>query len=298
MIHSEAPVSSATHHNLFESSEVSVVGPSTWKTSRAALVALFLRDLVVLRRDFGAFVYRVVAQPFFLVFIFLYVFPLIGQGVGGGTSQSTFATVLVPGVVGLSIQFQGVTTIALQLAQEFGFTREIEDRVQAPCPIELVALAKIASGAVQAILAAVIVFPVAAVVHAHGVRADLSVHWISTLTLIPLAAVMMSSLGLFLATKFEPRNIGLIWGFVILPVTFLGGTYYRWSTLASVKIGGFAWLQTLTLVNPLIYVNEGLRGALTATPHMHFYVVYPVLVGFTATFMILGLRGFRRRVLS
>ena len=31
--------------------------------------------------------------------------------------------------------FQGVQSIALAMAQEFGFTREIEDRVQAPCPI-------------------------------------------------------------------------------------------------------------------------------------------------------------------
>jgi ABC-2 type transport system permease protein len=41
----------------------------------------------------------------------------------------------VPGVVGISVMFQGVQSIALTMAQEFGFTREIEDRVQAPCPI-------------------------------------------------------------------------------------------------------------------------------------------------------------------
>ncbi len=45
--------------------------------------------------------------------------------------------------------FQGVQSIALAMAQEFGFTREIEDRVQAPCPIWLVAMAKVLSGAVQ-----------------------------------------------------------------------------------------------------------------------------------------------------
>ena len=41
---------------------------------------------------------------------------------------------LVPAVVGLSIMFQGIQAVAMPLAQEFGFTREIEDRVQAPCP--------------------------------------------------------------------------------------------------------------------------------------------------------------------
>ena len=45
--------------------------------------------------------------------------------------------------------FQGVQSVALAMAQEFGFTREIEDRVQAPCPIWLVAIAKVLSGAAQ-----------------------------------------------------------------------------------------------------------------------------------------------------
>ena len=68
----------------------------------------------------------------------------------GAGSESAFATILVPGVVGISVMFQGVQSIALAMAQEFGFTREIEDRGQAPCPIWLVAIAKVLSGATQA----------------------------------------------------------------------------------------------------------------------------------------------------
>ena len=100
------------------------------------------------------------------MFVFLYVFPTIGQASAaerGAARGSAFATVLVPGVVGISIMFQGIQAVALQLATEFGYTREIEDRVQAPCPIWLVAVAKVLSGAVQGLIAAVIVFPIAAV---------------------------------------------------------------------------------------------------------------------------------------
>ena len=103
--------------------------------SWTALGALLLRDLVVLRKHLPEFVLRTIIQPFLLCFVFLYVFPKIGQGVGGGSgrsAESDFATILVPGVVGISIMFQGVQSIALAMAQEFGFTREIEDRVQAP----------------------------------------------------------------------------------------------------------------------------------------------------------------------
>ncbi len=273
---------------------------SQFAASRTALAALMRRDLVVLWKNFGEFIARTLIQPFLLVFVFLYVFPSIGQGIGGGSSgagESAFATVLVPGVVAVTIMFQGIQAVALQLSQEFGYTREIEDRVQAPCPVWLVAVAKVLSGSVQGVLAALVVFPMAAVVHAQGVSAQLDIHWWVTLTIIPISCVAMAGLGLLLGTKFEPRNIGLMFGFVVLPVTFLGGTYYQWTALEPVKIGGFSWLQTVVLINPLIYVAEGMRAALTNIDHMQLYVVYPVLLGFCVLFLYLGIRGFRKRVL-
>jgi ABC-2 type transport system permease protein len=273
---------------------------SVTAASRTALGALLLRDLVVLRKNLREFVLRTLIQPFLLCFVFLYVFPKIGQGIGGQGAghESEFATILVPGVVGISVMFQGVQSIALAMAQEFGFTREIEDRVQAPCPIWLVAIAKVLSGAAQGVLSAIIVLPIAAVVHAPGVYAHLTLHWLLILTFVPLACIAMAGLGLVLGTSFEPRNIGLMFGFIILPITFLGGTYYSWTKLAPVTVGGWHWLQTIVLVNPLIYVNEGMRAALTSVPHMHLYVIYPVVIGFGAVFLTIGLRNFRRRVLS
>ncbi len=272
------------------------VAAASW----TALGALLLRDVVVLRKHLREFVLRTVIQPFLLCFVFLFVFPKIGQGIGGRGSaeESAFATVLVPGVVGISIMFQGVQSIALAMAQEFGFTREIEDRVQAPCPIWLVAIAKVLSGAAQGVLSAVIVLPLAAVVHAAGVHAHLTLHWWLIISLVPLACIAMAGLGLVLGTSFEPRNIGLMFGFIILPITFLGGTYYTWTRLAPVTIGGWHWLQTVVLINPLIYVNEGMRAAFTTAPHMHLYVIYPVLLAFSVAFLAIGLRNFRRRVLS
>ncbi|MHB8467950.1 MAG: ABC transporter permease, partial [Acidimicrobiales bacterium] len=129
--------------------------PAT-QSARQALIGLIQRDLTVLRKNLGEFAIRTLVQPFLLVFVFLYVFPSIGQGVGSGggrAGESAFATVLVPGVVGISIMFQGIQAVAMTLSQEFGFTREIEDRVQAPCPVWLVAVAKVLSGAAQGVLA-------------------------------------------------------------------------------------------------------------------------------------------------
>jgi ABC-2 type transport system permease protein len=275
---------------------------SALAASRVALGALMLRDLVVLRKHFAEFAIRTLVQPFLLCFVFLFVFPKIGQAVGGSQggplAESAFATVLVAGVVGISIMFQGVQSVALQMSQEFGFTREIEDRVQAPCPIWLVAGSKVLSGTIQGVISAIIVLPIASVVHAAGVEAQINLHWLIILTIVPISCVAMASLGLVLGTSFEPRNIGLMFGFVVLPITFLGGTYYEWTRLAPVEIGGWHWLQMVVLINPLIYVNEGMRAAFTNAPHMHLYIVYPVLVGFCVVFHGIGLRNFRRKVLS
>jgi ABC-2 type transport system permease protein len=272
------------------------VAAASW----TALGALLLRDVVVLRKTLRIFVLRTLIQPFLLCFVFLYVFPKIGQGIGGhgAIEESAFATILLPGVVGISIMFQGVQAIALTMAQEFGFTREIEDRVQAPCPIWLVAIAKVLSGAAQGVLSAIIVLPIASVVHAPGVEAHLNLHWWIILTFVPLACIAMAGLGLVLGTSFAPQNIGLMFGFIILPITFLGGTYYSWTKLSPVTVGGWHWLQTVVLINPLIYVNEGMRAAFTDAPHMHLYVIYPVVISFAAVFLAIGLRNFRRRVLS
>ena len=276
-------------------------GRSASKASREAFVALMQRDLTVLRKNLGEFVGRTIIQPFLLVFVFLYVFPQIGQGIGGAggkAGESAFASVLIAGVIGISIMFQGIMSVALPMATEFGYTKEIEDRVLAPMPVSLVALGKVAAGAVQGLIAAIIVFPVARFVHAKGVTPHLAIHWPILITLLPIACVMCASFGMVLGTRVEPRNISAMFGFIVLPMTFLGGTYYTWTALRHVKVGGFPWLQTLVLVNPLIYVTEGFRAALTTTSHMHLYVIYPVLLAITGFLLWQGIVGFKKRVLA
>jgi len=274
---------------------------SAARASRVAFGALLLRDLVVLRKGLRAFIPRTIVQPLLLCFVFLYVFPTIGTGVGGGrggVSESDFATILVAGVVGLSIMFQGIQAVALPMVQEFGYTKEIEDRVLAPLPVVFVALEKVVFGALQGLLAAVIVFPIAAVVHAGSIHINLDVHWLRLVTLIPLACITCSALGLTFGTIFDPRNVPLMFGIVILPLTFLGGTYYAWTTLEPVKAGGLPWLQYLVLINPLVYINEGSRSALTSSSHMSLWAVYPALVGFSTLFLWVGTRNFTRRVIG
>ena len=257
--------------------------------------AMLRRDAVVLRKNLKEFIPRTLIQPFLLVFVFTYVFPKIGNG-PTGAAGSAFATTLVAGVLGLSIMFQGIQAVALPLVQEFSYTREIEDRVLAPLPVSFVALEKVVSGAIQGLIAALLVFPIAALVPAEKVH--LQINWPILLTLAPLAAMCCSSLGLFFGTKFDPRTVPLLFGIIVIPLTFLGCTYYSWTTLAPITINGFAWLKVLVLINPLVYVSEGFRAAVTTSAHMPLPAIFLALIGFTALFLWQGVVGFKNRVLS
>jgi len=268
------------------------------ESSVSAFRALLRRDMRVLHKNlFKEFLPRTLIQPFLLVFVFTFVFPKIGQGIGGhGATPAAFATLLIAGVVGISILFQGIQSVALPMVQEFGYTKEIEDRVMAPLPVPLVALAKVASGAVQGLIAAAIVFPIAAVVPASPV--NLQVNWLVLITLAPLACITSAALGLTFGTVFEPRTVPIMFGVVVIPLTFLGAVYYSWVALTPIKVFGVSWLKILVLFNPLIYMNEGFRAALTNAPHMSLFAVYGALLAFAAFFLYMGVKGFKKRVLS
>lgn len=104
---------------------------------------------------------------------------------------------------------------------------------------------------------------------------------------------MCGALGLTFGTRFDPRTVPLLFGIIVIPITFLGAIYYPWQSLEAIR-----WLQILVLFNPLVYMCEGFRAALTNSPHMSLWVVYPVMIGFSALFTWLGITGFKRRVVS
>ena len=68
----------------------------TRQATSSAFVALLLRDLTVLRKELGMFLGRTIMQPLLLIFVFTYVFPKIGQGVGGAAGSAAFSSILVP----------------------------------------------------------------------------------------------------------------------------------------------------------------------------------------------------------
>jgi ABC-2 type transport system permease protein len=262
-----------------------------------AFVGLFLRDLHVLRRELFPFVIRVCMNPLLFLFVFTYVIPHMNSNAAmnptGAMAGSAFSTVLLPGLMAVAIMFSGIAAVALPLAQEFGITREIDDRVMCPLPVPAVAVEKICFSAVQSMIAAAIVFPLAYYVPAVHPVTHVS-NWFFLAVVLILSSLIAGALGLTIGTSVKPQQIGLIFGVVVIPITFLGCVYYPWAALTHIR-----WLQIGVLINPIVYMSEGLRAALTpALPHMSPILILSMLVASLCLLTWLGIRGFLRRVIG
>jgi ABC-2 type transport system permease protein len=211
----------------------------------------------------------------------------------GAMAGNAFSTVLLPGLMAVAIMFSGIAAVALPLAQEFGITREIDDRVMCPLPVAAVAIEKICFSAVQSVIAACIVYPLAYYVPATHPTTHIA-SWPFLIVIVTLASLIAGALGLTIGTSVKPQQIGLIFGVVVIPITFLGCVYYPWAALTHLR-----WLQIGVLINPIVYMSEGLRAAVTPSlPHMNPILVLTMLVASLCLLTWLGIRGFLRRVIG
>jgi ABC-type multidrug transport system permease subunit len=267
--------------------------------------AMMAREFRVLRRNAVATFTRAIMQPLLFVFVFAYVFPKIGGGfmLGGGAAAAgaraansiNFATILVPGLMASMLLMQGIMAVTFPLVMEFSWQRTIEDRALAPVPIRVLAIQKIIAGAVQSFIGAVIVFPIVLLVHASGQAPHVHVtNWALLVLILAAASLLTASLGLLLGTIMDPRKMQMLFAVILLPATMLGCVYYPWSALHSIR-----WLQILVLINPMVYMSEGLRAVLTPVlGHMPLWAVLVALIGGTVVFGYLGTRTFTKRVLN
>jgi len=250
-------------------------------------LALLLRDLRVARRELAYFMIRTTMQPLLFVVVFGWLLPAMGFVTGD------YRAALLPGILAVSLAFSAVQSVALPMVAEFGWTREIEDRLLAPVPTWLVAFEKVVAGVFQGFIAALFVLPVARLLMG-------PVEGITFMELEKLAAVILlggasfSSLGLLLGTAINTEQIGLMFSVIVAPMIFFGAAYYPWAGLSTVPL-----MKWLVLINPLVYVSEGMRAALTPQlPHMPMVAVLAGLAATTTAFWVLGYRTFLKRAIG
>jgi ABC-2 type transport system permease protein len=249
--------------------------------------AILRRDVTVARRELPYFLIRTTLQPLLFVLVFGFMLPRMGIIPRG------YTTMILPGILALSLTFSAIQSVALPMMQDFGYTKEIEDRLLAPVPIELVAIEKIVAGLLQGMVAAAVVLPISRLIM--GSIPGLTFTRLGLLLLVTvLSGAAFSAMGLYLGTAIAPNQIGLMFSVILAPMVTFGCTYYPWRGLDHVPA-----MKYIVLINPLVYVSEGMRAALTpAVPHMSIVAVLAALVAISAVFLWLGLRAFGRRAVS
>jgi ABC-2 type transport system permease protein len=249
--------------------------------------ALLSRDAHVARRNFVPILLQTFLQPLMFVFIFGRVM------VGSGYMPPAYKSLLLPGIMALTMIGTGIWAVAMPLIAEFQFTREIEDRLLAPMNIGWLAVEKVVAGTLQAVVAGLMVIPCAWLLLRPGVGLSLRAPLLFALVAL-LVALFSAVGGLALGCSVEQQHIGLMFTLVVAPMIFFGCTYYPWSAL-----NNFPIMQRLVLLNPLVYASEGLRGALVPQyPHLPMIAVLGGLIFFDVLLLTVGLRQFHKKAVT
>jgi ABC-2 type transport system permease protein len=255
-------------------------------SQRRAFAAVLRRDLYVTWKELPVFLAQVILQPLFLLFVF-------GKVLGSlGYTQHGYANLLFPGLLALTAVITGMQALAFPLVIEFGWTKEIEDRLLAPMATGLVAAEKVLFAALRALVATVLMLPV-------GILVLGSIPWraggvpLLILALL-LGCLLGAGLGLVLGTLVVPSRINIVFTLVFTPLLFTGCSQYPWPSLARLR-----WFQVVTACNPMTYVSEAMRAALVpSVPHIHPWICLLVLAGSLTVLMTVGVRGFYRRAID
>ena len=148
--------------------------------------AMLARDAHVARRNAVTLAFQTLLQPMMFVFVFGRVMTT------SGLMAPQYKSLLLPGIIALSMVMTGTWAVAMPLVSEFMFTKEIEDRLLAPISISGVAFEKILVGILQAMIAGLVVLPLAWLL----MRVHLSLGFVNVIQLL-----LVAILGAVIMTK-------------------------------------------------------------------------------------------------
>jgi ABC-2 type transport system permease protein len=260
---------------------------SVGDSARRAFLAILWRDLYVTGKEFWVLLVQVALTPLFMLFIFAKV--LVEQG---SVSAAYGHNLLLPGIIALSAFLTSLQSVAFPLVMEFGWTKEIEDRLLAPLPTDLVAVEKLLMATMRGLIAAMLMYPIGALVLGsapwHPDRIPL------LLLALLLGAWVGAGIGITIGTLVPPARISLMFGLILTPLMFTGATQYAWPLLDTMR-----WFQVVTAFNPLTYCAEAVRAAMVPTvPHIRPWISIVALVASAALFTATGVLSFRKRAQS
>lgn len=250
------------------------------------------RDLTVTARGFIPFLIQVLITPLSLLFVFGKVMPVVGA------TQQQYPSLFLPGVIAVTIFIASLQGMSISLMLDLDSHHEIEDRLLAPIPVNLVAVEKIVFTSIRSLVATAFTFLEAYLIlgSRYQVRTDSFLLIVGILILYTLAC---AALALLLGSALTSDKIYLLFSLFLSLALYTGCVYYTWSSLSSIRA-----LQIVTLFNPVTYAAEALRFAMVPPAGGVPLATMPLgwsLLGMSVSFLLflwLGVRVFRKKVIS
>ncbi len=203
--------------------------------------------------------------------------------VGGSLAAMPYAAFLLPGIIGMSLLLSStVAGISVLWDREFGFLKEV---LVAPVSRLSIILGRVAGGVTTSFLQVVIIVAAGAAV---GIRPVAVALLPAGLAFVVLGSVGFVGLGLaFSSLLHDTQGFNMVMGFVIFPVLLLSGALFPLA-------GSPTALRLLSVLDPLTYLVDGLRGCFLGVSSASLALDLSVVAAFALVTVLAGSALFRR----
>ncbi|EGE44037.1 MULTISPECIES: ABC transporter permease [Streptomyces] len=216
--------------------------------------------------------------------IFLVVFGLIFHGQTVEESGKPYINYIAPGVLSWGVGNAAVFGVGFVLMQ---WRRDDILRLirMTPTPVSTVLASRyvlaLGIGAVQAVL-----FVAVALLPSFGLQLD--GRWPLALPVLVLGITAFLALGVIVGSYAKtPEAVAAVANCLMIPMAFLSGSFFPLDAMPG-------WMQNLSRVLPLRYLNDGISGALTGDGSLtDIGVACAVLAGFALVLGAVALKTFR-----
>ena len=198
-------------------------------------------------------------------------FVIFGAAIGSRITEIdgiSYGAFIVPGLIMLSIMTESISNSSFAIYFP-KFTGAIFELLSAPISFVEVLLGYVGAAATKSVIIGLIILGTAS----FFITIDIA-HPVIMLLFLVLISVSFSLFGFILgvwADGWEKLTIVPI--LVIMPLTFLGGTFYSISMLPP------AW-QTISLFNPVVYLISGFRWAFYENADVAIALSLGMVLGF------------------
>lgn len=236
---------------------------------------VFSREMLTLRRRFLRYVLSGMVNPLLLLVAF-------GWGLGRGiyVEGMDYLQFIVPGIIALSGMNTSFSTVGVPLNISRRYTKTLEVYLTSPISPSSIALGKVSAGVIRGLISSIIIAALGLIFGAQLYFSTIA------LGIIILNCFLFASLGLYIGlTLWSHEDMTNFTTVVLLPMTFLGGTFFPFQNLPT-AISGFIYIL------PLTHASTSLRATMLGLDVSWASAL--VLIGYFGLFFYLGTRAINR----